>query len=200
MVQLLVHSGAVAADAPVARTGGVPLVPPDFVWPTCETCEGAQQFLAHLPLDGDVAVSVFMCQNDPGLCEEWDVSGDGNRALVVSGPLAPAAVPAEGVTLLEEVSGARTVEVDRTAYDEARSAWAEGHGVSPREVLGSLGGDPSWVQGDETPECEGCDGPMPFVAHLEEGRDHATAMNFGGGLAYVFACPTHRTGAFLWQC
>ncbi|MFB7113316.1 hypothetical protein [Streptomyces sp. NPDC056190] len=70
-----------------------------------------------------------------------------------------------------------------------------------RDVLGQLGGVPSWLQHDETPACPSRAQPMSFMAQLEEGRDHRTAMNFGGGgCGYVFVCASCEEGSFLWQC
>ena len=34
---------------------------------------------------------------------------------------------------------------------------------------------------------------MRFVAQLEEGPDHRTAMNFGGGVGYLFDCKEGKT-------
>jgi len=68
------------------------------------------------------------------------------------------------------------------------------------EVLGQVGGQPAWLQNDETPVCSVCDQPMSFVAQLEEGHDHQTAANFGGGgCGYGYRCDTCRNAAFLWQ-
>jgi hypothetical protein len=41
---------------------------------------------------------------------------------------------------------------------------------------------------------------MTFTAQLEEGHEHHTAINFGGGgCGYLFTCwPCHHA-AFLWQ-
>ncbi|WP_327174220.1 hypothetical protein OG599_02275 [Streptomyces sp. NBC_01335] len=88
---LLIHDGETAADAPAPRTGGVPLVPSGFVWPRCRECDGAMQFLAHLPLDIGV-VAVFFRQNDPGMCDDWDAAAGANHAYLFSGELTPAAV------------------------------------------------------------------------------------------------------------
>jgi uncharacterized protein with PIN domain len=41
---------------------------------------------------------------------------------------------------------------------------------------------------------------MPLIVQLEEGPDHSTAMNFGGGDAYAFACAPCGRAKFLWQC
>jgi hypothetical protein len=42
---------------------------------------------------------------------------------------------------------------------------------------------------------------MPLVVQLEEGPDHHTSMNFGGGgSAYAFACEPCGAARLLWQC
>lgn len=89
------------------------------------------------------------------------------------------------------------------AYDLARSGWKREPGErfgKQREVLGSLGGGPSYPGDDRLPACPSCTGTMEFAAHLEEGVSARTAMNLGGRLGYVFvcrACRTCREGAFL---
>lgn len=41
---------------------------------------------------------------------------------------------------------------------------------------------------------------MKFAASLAEGRDNATAANFGGGgRGYIFTCRPCAEAAFLWQ-
>lgn len=165
--------------------GGIPLVPEDFEWPSCRTCGGAMQFLAHLPLDAGT-ISVFYCQNDPGLCNEWDAAAGGTRAYVFSEPHRPAVVPGEGATLLGGTTGLRLEPEDTPAQ---------------APILGRVGGDPDWLQNDETPLCPQCTSPMRFTVELEEGHNFATAANFGGGgRGYVFRCGHCTTAAFLWQC
>lgn len=187
MALLLTWAGAAEPTAPGLRTGGTPLVPAGFTWPTCTTCSGAQQFLAQLPLDA----------SDRGGATVLAFASGGNAALVVDGPLSPAEVPDAGVTTLPAVSALSPVEVPG-GYDDARRSHDEARG--PRTVVGQLGGAPAWVQGDETPECPGCGAPTTFVAQLEEGHDPDARANFGGGCAYVFACRGCATGRFLWQC
>ena len=66
--------------------------------------------------------------------------------------------------------------------------------------VGAPGGQPSRVQGDQTLQCAHCGFEMDFLAQLEEGPDHAVAMNFGGGCADVFRCPcTLDSATLLWQ-
>ncbi|WP_394617627.1 hypothetical protein JNUCC0626_00575 [Lentzea sp. JNUCC 0626] len=180
----LVHGEEIAADAPVLRTGGVPLVPAGFTWPLCRECGEAMQFLAHLPLDFGT-VAVFMCQDDPGMCDCWDAVSGANRACLFTGPLSAAVVPAEGETLLGAVTALRPHSDDEPAEES---------------VLGKLGGEPEWWQNDETPVCPSCTTPMTFTAQLEEGHDHTTAINFGGGgRGYVFHCQACEEAAFVWQ-
>jgi hypothetical protein len=165
------------------------------------------QFLTQVML-GDLGtgdrhgvLSVFMCQNDPGLCEEWDPIAGGNQALLFALPgLRAAVVPPGPATALGEVSAVRCV-MAAGDYEEARLGWAEREGRPGRDVLGQLGDQPSWVQHDETPACPGCGTPMSFAFQLEEGRDRHTAANFGGGgCGYGFTCHPCGTAAFLWQC
>ncbi|WKX73351.1 hypothetical protein [Streptomyces sp. XD-27] len=201
MTTLMTYAGPVDAAALVTRTGGVPLTPAGFSWPRCATCAGAMQFLAQLLLD-DLVLAVFMCQNDPGMCDDWDPASGGNRALLFPrGGLAAAPVPDRGATLLSEVCGIAYATVDEADYDKARDQWCATHDRDVLEVLGRFGGAPSWLQGDETPPCPSCARPMAFAAQLEEGHDHRTAMNFGGGgCGYAFTCAPCLAAAFLWQC
>ncbi|MDV9192079.1 hypothetical protein R6L23_28400 [Streptomyces sp. SR27] len=209
---LMIYDGSAPADSDVPRTGGVPLAPAGFAWPLCG-CGGPLQFFAHLPVE-DGVLSVFLCQNDPGACEFWDASSSANRVyLFPREELRPVAVPEAGLTLLPATSAIRThvVTIDPEdacdeegiepdAYDLARSGWKwepEERFGKQREVLGSLGGSPSYLEDDRLPMCPSCTGTMEFAAHLEEGTTWETAMNLGGQLGYVFVCRPCREGAFL---
>ncbi|MFD0141884.1 MULTISPECIES: YwqG family protein [unclassified Streptomyces] len=190
MTTLLLHGGATAPAASVSRAGGLPLVPEGFVWPLCAECGGAMQFIAHLDRGADV-VSVFMCQNEPGMCEEWDPAAGGNRAYVFpTEGLLPATAPAVGETRLDKVSVLVARPVEAETYGEEDTFGP----VDGKEVLGQLGGQPYWLQWDETPDCAGCGRGMAFVAQLDQ------VANFGGGYAYVFVCEGCSRAAFLWQC
>jgi hypothetical protein len=84
-----------------------------------------------------------MCQNDPGLCDEWDATAGGNRAFTFGADAVHlAASPGDGMALLEKSCAVR----------------------------------------------------------FEEGHDHRTSMNFGGGgYGYGLRCRPCGTAAFLWQ-
>lgn len=205
MTTLMVYAGTAADDAEVTRTGGIPLAPEAFSWPVCRACEGPMQFLAQVMLadlgmgEWRGVLSIFMCQNDPGMCDEWDAVAGGNQALAFpAGGLVPASAPVGPATMLGEVSAVQYVTVSED-YDQARQAWPGREARPGQDVLGQLGGEPSWVQADETPACPQCAKPMSFVVQLEEGHDHRTAANFGGGCGYGFACQPCGTAYFLWQ-
>ncbi|MFG3227647.1 DUF1963 domain-containing protein [Kitasatospora sp. NPDC048194] len=220
MTTLMTYAGPAEPDRPATRTGGLPLAPAGTVWPTCAACRGPMQFLAQIHLDdlgrhvgqgtphGRGVLGLFMCQNNPGLCAEWDPKAGGNRALLFPADgLRPLVVPDLGedgdpqAVLLGAVSAIAFQSLPVAAdYGEARAEWLERSGRPPRHVLGQLGGEPDWLQGDETPDCPGCSQPMPLAVRLEEGQHAATAMNFGGGAAYAFACEPCTEAVFLWQC
>ncbi|MBB4763807.1 DUF1963 domain-containing protein [Amorphoplanes digitatis] len=206
MVKLMTYAGPAVADAPGTRTGGVPQTPSAFEWPRCRECAGPMQFLAQVSL-ADVErgssglLSIFMCQNDPGLCDEWDAGAGGNRAFAFGADaLHVPTPPGDGVTLLDEACAVRFEQVGAEDYLEAPGQWHQQSGRPVREVLGQVGGRAAWLQNDETPRCDGCAQPMAFVVQLEEGHDHRTSANFGGGgYGYGFQCRACGTAAFLWQ-
>jgi hypothetical protein len=146
------------------------------------------QFLAQLlPADVpelDHLLLIFMCQNDPGMCDEWEPFAGGNRAFLVSpDDLMPRQPPPSGVTLLDSVTA--------LAFQPPSPA-------TPDTIVGFVAGQPDWIQNDESPACPQCGAPMQFVAQLEEGP---SGMNFGGGgCGYAFACRDCLQAAFLWQC
>src|SRR4051812_22773719 len=126
------------------------------------------QFLAQVSLadveDGTAGLlSIFMCQNDPGLCDEWDATAGGNRAFVFGGDAAHVPIPpGDGIAVLAETSAVRFEEVAVEDYLEAPKQWHQQTGRPEREVLGQVGGEAAWLQNDETPQCGGCARPMTF--------------------------------------
>lgn len=209
MVDLIVHDPRASDTASATlRIGGRPSVPAGFAWPHCAKCKGAMRFLGQLPRrnarTGETRLLLlFQCENRPGMCDSWDPDMAANAVLDVGiEGLGLAEVPAKGETLLECLYGGRVAVAEGHDYDGVRGGWAQAQGLGPREVVGQLGGIPSWVQADHTPNCAHCRQPMSFVAQLEQGPDAATEMNFGGGgCAYVFACDCAQGSAkFMWQC
>ncbi len=210
------YDGPAPEDAEITRTGGLPLLPAEVEWPRCTDCEGNMQFLARVQ-QGDLTtgestdqrvLQLFMCDNDPGGCETWEPGSGANAVIVLPpGPAPVRPAPDDGVTTLPEVSSIRLEEFDVEPdgskywdpYDAARMTWMNIPGKRGRDIIGQLGGEPSWVYSDRHPACTECGEPLRFAVQLEEGHDSQTGANYGGGSALVFVCPTHDQGAFLWE-
>ncbi|HEY4002172.1 MAG TPA: hypothetical protein VGO93_25090 [Candidatus Xenobia bacterium] len=183
--------GAASADL---RFGGLPVCSrrTPFEWPMCKECKKPLQFTAQIPVDKQLLL-VFLCQNDPGMCESWDANSGANRCVFVGAhDVVAVQPPPQGETHMAQAF-AGTVETVDTDYDTAREARKE-----QAIVGGQLGGTPAWIQGDETPVCDQCQTPMQFVAQFEEIGD----ANFGSaGCAYVFQSVCHGPAArVLTQC
>lgn len=162
------------------------------------------QFLGQLAQsESNELLLLFMCQNEPGMCDEWDAQAGGNKVLSVSSTnLQLVSPPSSGDVMRPVRYKAQIVVESEEDYASAKQVWSAGKDVSPREVLGKVGGEPAWIQGEEVPICSSCTEPMTFIAQLEQGPDWQTEMNFGGGgCAYVFKCSCGTTSPkLLWQC
>jgi hypothetical protein len=176
----------IADDAPGSRLGGRPLAPAGTVWPRCKKCSGPLRFIAQHPLGDGRLLFVFQCENDPGSCNEWDPAG-GN--LVFAGRPGPALDP---VALTAE-ERARFTSGTTPTFGPPKGFIARNDG---EDGDGLVGGEPAWIQYDETPKC--CGAPMHFVLQLEESAHRQ--FNFcGGGAAYVFVCQRCDKGAYVMQ-
>jgi hypothetical protein len=207
---LMINAGDALPDAPGTRFGGLPLAPAGFAWPTCSSCENPMQFVAQVELsqaENDARLlSIFMCSHDSDDCDTGSHDSGANRAFVFTGPLHPVAEPEDADPdddVVMDASAAELVEVDVSAeqpefefdveYDLARRLWWKQH--PNRDIFGQLGGEPSWFQADNVPDCPSCGRAMPLAAQLGE-----HGANYGTGEAYAFHCPTCDTAAFMWQC
>lgn len=199
MTQLLILD-QVSQHLDETSFGGLPVktIGLQVEWPCCTNCDGAMQYLGKVKTDLGLEL-IFMCSQDPGMCDDWDADGGGNKVIVITEihalekfqPLEPEN------TLRETEYGAKIFQDSQEEYSQSRELWQG----PKREILGQLSGSAEWLQNDETPECDCCQKPMRFVAQLETGPDHRTEMNFGGGgSAYLFDCPQGKTAKFLWQC
>jgi len=201
MITLLIKSDEF--DLRETSFGGLPVKSGDqnFDWPVCKSCQLPMQYLGRIATDIGLE-QIFMCQNNPGCCNEWDSESGANTVLITdSSCLNCASAPTNGEVVRNCEHGAKIVEIDAEDYDEARLKWKEESGLGMRQVLGQVYGEPQWLQNDETPTCAGCGNKMRFVAQLEQGPNWETEMNFGGGgCAYLFDCRCNGSAKFLWQC
>ncbi len=198
MTQLIILD-AVPSQLDCTSFGGLPVQAADspIEWPACTQCNGLMQYQAKVKTELGLEL-IFMCVQEPGMCDDWNANGGGNKVIVVENTQDLVQLKPENTenTLRETEYGAKLVQDDLQDYFASHQQWAS----EKREILGQLGGTPDWIQNDETPECNCCNLPMRFVAQLEEGPDYKTAMNFGSGSAYLFDCVTGKTAKFLWQC
>jgi hypothetical protein len=201
MINLLVHNPA-KSDLAQTSFGGLPVKneSEEFNWPHCSSCKLPMQFLGKIA-QGNYLYQIFMCQNDPGCCEEWGPDEGGNKVIVTSpSSLEKTVAPSKGLTTREAEYSALIVPVECYDYEHAREKWANDNNKNYRDVLGQINGVPAWLQGEEVPICNSCNSPMQFIAQLEQGPNSDTEMNFGGGSAYVFNCTCSASAKFLWQC
>lgn len=180
---------------PIGQLGGDPLVPASFQWPTCVSCDGAMTHIVQLSVD-DRLLTVFQCENSPGMCADWEPFAGGNAAVLVTGSTGRRPAPAGGKGYPPIRVGVRQVAAK---YEDLTESSDPAAAAAFAETVGQFGGSPLWIQSDETPDCPNCSaGPMRFVAQLDPGPDE---FNFGDyGTAYAFDCPTCNSAAWLRQC
>jgi hypothetical protein len=180
------------------KIGGLPSAaePLQFEWPRCATCGQYMQFLMQVPLTETAAGLVFMCQNQPGLCDEWDPDAGGNVVKVVASN-GSETIPPPGSA---ETTLPFQMDLDAVPFEQTYESALRDQTLVHR-VLGKLGGAPDWIQADETPICNACGLAMSFVGQFEQATDGKVEVNYGGGLAYLFHCACSGASAkFLWQC
>ncbi len=187
MIQLLINEAAEnILDA--TSFGGLPVKEAGTAaaWPRC-SCGAELQYQGKVKTD--IGYELIFMYN----CDDW---GDGKVIIVDADNLEFYSPEDAEIALRATEYGAKIIETDEEDYETARENWKGNR----RQVLGQLYGEPSWIQGDDTPKCKCCNKKMRFVAQLEEGPDHKTAMNFGGGAGYLFDCIEGRTAKFVVQC
>jgi hypothetical protein len=66
----------------------------------------AQVSLADIDTASAGLLSIFKCQNDPGLCDEWDATAGGQSRVRADAAQIPPP-PADGIALLAETCAVR---------------------------------------------------------------------------------------------
>ncbi|MEK6312569.1 MAG: DUF1963 domain-containing protein, partial [Curtobacterium sp.] len=193
--------GAYRSDSPApvtaSRIGGAPAVPRGWEWPRCAEHDEPMQFTAQIEHRGTL-VSAFVCQFDPGSCDSWDADSGANAAFVFSGrdlvlagpPVSPHGDPDDPdpayPPLLPDSMLLGTASVTAVGDEDAAAALDAAGAIE----AGQYGGEPDWIQQDETPE------GLAFVASIES---EPLGFDFGdAGRAYVFSDGVRA--AVLWQC
>lgn len=189
----------------VTRVGGRPLVPPDFEWPHCIQCREPMHFLCQARLqDADEAMPdrillLLMCGGDD--CPTWEPLSGANHAVCVpstglvlaQSPVSPREIDGVKLVPFEADLGA---DFEGESYEQAREKFEK----KQRHVLGHVGDPAGTVSTDGPPRCKQCRTEMRFIVHLEEDNKPDSPINFGGGSAFAYVCPTcWEQGAFLWE-
>lgn len=154
--------------------------------PICKECKSPMSHIISLDLSKtsisyEGYIAVFQCQNDPGMCDDWDPNSGGNAVKYHKDLNCSCSS--------EYLSSLQTEAEDNEEFLD--------YIESIDNYCGKIEGEPLWIQDDETPSCA-CGKKMGFIAQVEE-RAH-TSYNFGGGgCSYIFHCQDCKESKFLWQ-
>lgn len=171
-----------SSGGPVTKLGGQPTWLQDPQWPLSTSLAEPMTFIGQFRLDTDGAVRmayVFMTDSEEYVDGTWEPEGGENAVIVQPDGRLPQFVAARALH-----KGPSWPAEDHLPVDEQMDGDEE-----PWEFLG---GEPVWLQGDETP------GPgWVLVGQLTDRLGH----NFGdAGVGYIFVSPDGAEGRFLWQC
>ena len=156
----------------------------------CPQCGGATNLMTQLGLSdpalpktslGQGKLPVFWCLD----CLEWDAV-----FFDISGP-APKPFKPGGKT-----AKAGKIKAGEEDLPERRMTLvpvADGKKAGRKSKVGGL---PTWIQMEETPDCPKCEKPMAFVLQLASD----SRISYGDmGMLYAFACPECSVAASLIQ-
>lgn len=185
---------------PVTKFGGQPCWIGEPQWPLSRATGDPMQFICQirLPVDprfGEQRMAfVFMSGDDtwdltPEAPATWEALAGENAVILQPAAFDPvvATTPLEvGPTLFR---GQQPVELN--VHESV-----EDPPFDPDRLDSRIGGEPAWLQSDETPT----DGSWIFLAQIDSTTDEFE-INFGdAGVAYVFVEEGGRQARFLWQC
>ena len=175
----------------VGQFGGMPIAFPAERWPHCSACEGAMSFIAqfdHHPPALDLGANgrtlyIFMCQQDPGMCEDWDADGGANACLLldqdeqqngavydIDAPTTGDAVPIHA--WLRRASQLTEQEAHILAHQDYPANMSEDtlSDLWKKKIDGNthMGGIPDWIQSAD----EGYRPGWEFVGQIESGLQY----------------------------
>jgi hypothetical protein len=167
--------------AAVTKLGGQPVWLQAPQWPVSASLDEPMMFIGQFRFDvGDEArmAYVFMTQGSVYVDGTWEPEGGENAVIVQPDGGIPPFVTVRALPVGPSWPPDDHVPVDVPA-----------RGDEPWEFLG---GEPVWLQGDETP------GPgWRLLGQLTD----RLGYNFGdAGIGYIFVSPDGSEGRFLWQC
>src|SRR5688572_22261065 len=85
MIKLLIHDNSKSNVLDDSSFGGLPVTESGKVigWPRCKTCEAEMQYLGKIKTDIGLEL-IYMCNNDPGMCDEWSAKDGGNKVVIIN--------------------------------------------------------------------------------------------------------------------
>ncbi len=224
---------------PQSKIGGSPVGFPEGLWPKCKQCHRPMDFLLQLDLAAPVRLSqkfafmyMFMCHgylDRPGgrACQTYYPWGANKLVLLEQ-------LPNQNLTrnlgvqvwpefTLDFVSKKSACEIDNEQDERGRASLE----ALKRAALGStihfeaadnrpqtvqLGGEPNWIQNEETPVCPKCGGATKLLTQVDsevesprflEPKTDGVWLPFGsGGVAYAFICEKECSAdstCLMWQ-
>ncbi|WP_346540003.1 hypothetical protein [Micromonospora sp. DPT] len=167
---------------PVTKLGGQPVWLGTPQWPVSRSLGEPMTFIGQFRLDSDgegCMAYLFMTDGEDYVDGTWEPEGGENAVIIQPDGSVPAFV---AVTELGE--GPSWPVQDHLPVHQ------QDHG--DERMWEFLGGEPVWLQGDETP------GPgWQLIGQLTDRLGH----NFGdAGIGYIFVSADGAEGRFLWQC
>jgi uncharacterized protein YwqG len=171
---------------PVSKLGGQPVWLAGPQWPVSRQLGEPMRFLGQFQLPGEPGRLgyLFMTEDeDRHVDGTWEPESGENALIVQPGGRVPA--------FLEVVDTATGPSL-RLGGDEAELA-IDVAPAEPATTSNRLGGEPEWLQGDETP----ADG-WRLLVQLDSSTDLFT-VDFGEGVGYGFVSPDGAEGRFVWQ-
>ncbi len=167
---------------PVTKMGGQPVWLQAPQWPVSRLLGEPMMFIGQFRLDAERELRmayVFMAAGDEYVDGTWEPEGGENAVIVQPEGSVPAFVAVTDISEGPSWPVQDHLPVNQQLHGDEK-AWE------------FLGGEPVWLQGDETP------GPgWQLIGQLTDRLGH----NFGdAGIGYIFVSADGTEGRFLWQC
>jgi hypothetical protein len=220
--RLILQRAEAPIEEPVTKLGGLPVWVDKPAWPISAATGEPLLFIGQIvidprlfPVDPGRIAYLFMTGGNAGKLGTW--SPNSSESAVIIQQISPhrKTTIIEGPRLMESfwegtVRMERPLELMATVNieeaipedDADEIFFGRGEDLWKDYLTGinqKIGGEPNWIQGDETPDGWRLLLQLPESPKVN-GRSVETNLNFGTGSAYVFVSPDYSQGVLLWQC
>ena len=196
-------------NTPVTKFGGQPVWLTGPMWPLSRSTGKPMRFICQVQIPAALGVEVqrmaYVFLSDNGLDgtveASWESQAGENAVILQPGPfdaLVPVSAQAQGPTLLVRRETAslldRLLGRKRITFESSEFCVRLIETDDPERGT-CIGGEPAWLQADETP----ADGPWRFLMQIDS-LCPDWFLNLGdAGMAYVFLSPDGLRARMLWQ-